>query len=130
MRRSWKSRARDYSWYMGISLCVVGLTVLLAIYVPDPDLATQLLTGFLGASLIAGYIISSFWKKKLHSTLLTYVAAVVGAHSVMWMMAYRLMGRTSAPVVSLSLIVEIAVLVSVAERILPDQRRSPRPTNS
>ena len=130
MRRSWKTRAIDYAWYIGISLSVVGLSVLLAIYVPDAELASQLWTGILGACLVAGYILYLLEEEVAFNPTdvcrgscwypFCYVDGGLSAN-----------GTEKAPVASLSLIAEIAVLVSVSERILPDQRRrSSRPTNS
>ena len=120
--RSWKSRVIDYTCYIGIGLAVVGVTVLLAIYLPNVDLASQLLTAFFGACVMSAYTIATLWKKRTHSVLLMYLAAVVSFHFLIWMLAYRLTGRTKAPIAGLGLAVETAVCVWIAETILPALR--------
>jgi hypothetical protein len=97
----------------------VGVTLLLAIYLPDVDLGSQLLTAFLGACLMSAYTISTLWKKRAHSVLLLYLAAFVSLHFLIWMLVYRLTGRTKAPIAGLGLAVETAVCVWIAEMILP-----------
>jgi hypothetical protein len=102
--------------------------VLLAIYLPDVDLASQLLTAFFGACVVSAYTISTLWKRRAHSALLLYLAAFVSLHFLIWMLAYRLTGRTKAPIAGLGLAVETAVCVWIAEMILPALRARSHPT--
>ncbi len=96
--------------------------MLLVVYVPDADLGAQLVTTFFGACVISAYIISTLWKRKAHSILLTYLGAVLILHFAMWILAYHFSGRTGAYIAGAALTVEIAFFSWLAEKFMPDKQ--------
>jgi hypothetical protein len=121
-RRTWKSRLIDYSIHVAIGLSLVSLIWLMAARDVDTDLGAQLLTAFFGAVVLAVYIVQSCWGRHRHGALLAYSLAVVGIHAVVFVLVFRVAGRTNAWLAGGVIVFELAVFSELAERVVPIRR--------
>jgi hypothetical protein len=116
------SRVIDYVWYVAIGLALVGFSVFVAFLVDDSDTAVQVGTVFAGVCIASAFLIAQLWRRKSHGSLLLYTAAAAFVHCAVWGLIYREIGTISVYAWGSAIVIELAVLVTLGEKILPAKR--------
>ena len=116
--RSWKSRVLDYLVYVAIGLLSVCVTLVVAVHISDPDIASQVITALFSATLVIAYLVAENWKGARRDLLLICCAAVLLTHLVAYAIAFRLAGRTRAILAGPATLLEIALFSYALQKVM------------
>jgi hypothetical protein len=118
MRRSIASRLLDFLGYLAISVLVVGFTIIVAIRVSQPELASQLAVAFFTGCFIVAYIVQSYRRRTEKQALLLFCSGFLVIHFALYLSVFVFLGRTKTITAGLLTAIECAVVWWIGAKLV------------